>query len=254
MGLLVDQQCFDLMEHGRMGRVVIAAVGAARHDHPIRRRAGLHGADLHRRGMGAQDQAARVGAVGPGQIEGVVVLTGRMVGRNVEGGEVVPVILDVRALGDAEAHIAQDGDDFLDDLADRVDAPRVLRSGRQGDVEALLAQAGVERRPLHGRLAGVQGVCDGILQGVEGLARFAPPVGVKRPQALHLIGDAALLTEGRHAHLFERVQIARRLNGGKQFLTELVDTLHGQASSFRWRCRCRRAAPCRDGRRIPGRD
>ena len=42
-------------------------------------------------------------AVGTLQIEGVVHLARRMLGRDVEGGEVVEVVLDVRPLGDARS-------------------------------------------------------------------------------------------------------------------------------------------------------
>ena len=56
------------------------------------------------------------------QIEGVVHLPRRMLGRDVERVEVVQVVLDVRALGDGEAHVAEDRDDLLDGLADRMDA------------------------------------------------------------------------------------------------------------------------------------
>ncbi len=34
---LIDQQAFDLVEHRRMRRIMVAAEGAARHDDPDRR-------------------------------------------------------------------------------------------------------------------------------------------------------------------------------------------------------------------------
>ena len=71
-------------------------------------------------------------AVGPfGEIEGVVILPRRMLGRNVERGEIVEVGLDVRAFGDREAHIGEDLGDLVGDLAHRVDAAlgeRALRA------------------------------------------------------------------------------------------------------------------------------
>ena len=53
-------QALDLMEHGRMRGVVVAAVCAARRDDAKRRLTVLHGADLHRRRMGAQKFARPV--------------------------------------------------------------------------------------------------------------------------------------------------------------------------------------------------
>jgi hypothetical protein len=60
IGGLVDHQAFDLMEHRRVGRVGILPVGLARNDDADRRCLGFHGADLHRRGMGAQHLALAV--------------------------------------------------------------------------------------------------------------------------------------------------------------------------------------------------
>ena len=55
-----------LVEHRRVRRVVVGAIGAAGDDDADRRRLAEHGADLHRRGMRAQHRAAAVGAV-PGR-------------------------------------------------------------------------------------------------------------------------------------------------------------------------------------------
>ena len=66
------------------------------------------------------------------QIEGVVHLARRMVRRDVEGGEIVEVVLDVRPFGDGEAHLAEDGDDLVDGLADRMDAALGFRAAAAG--------------------------------------------------------------------------------------------------------------------------
>jgi hypothetical protein len=50
----VDHQPLDLVEHGRVRRVVVGAEGAAGHDHPDRRLLRQHGPDLHRRGVRPQ--------------------------------------------------------------------------------------------------------------------------------------------------------------------------------------------------------
>ena len=61
MRALVDHQAFDLVEHRRVGLVGVAAIGAARADHADRRLLRQHGAHLHRRGVGAQQQPRAVG-------------------------------------------------------------------------------------------------------------------------------------------------------------------------------------------------
>ncbi len=54
----IDAEPFELMEDGRVGRVRrVVAVHLAGADDAHRRRRLFHGADLHRRGMGAQQQA-----------------------------------------------------------------------------------------------------------------------------------------------------------------------------------------------------
>ena len=66
------------------------------------------------------------------QIEGVLHLPRRMVGRDVEGGEVVPVVLDVRTLGPGEAHLAEDRDELVHHLADRMQRALGLRAAPAG--------------------------------------------------------------------------------------------------------------------------
>ena len=85
--VLVDDEPLDLMEHRRVGLVGIAAIGAARADHADRRLLRQHGADLHRRRMGAQQFALAVGLAV--EEEGVVHLARRMARREVQLGEIV---------------------------------------------------------------------------------------------------------------------------------------------------------------------
>ena len=119
MGLLVDHQPLDLMEHRRVRRVVVGAVGASRHDDADGRLLDQHRADLDRRGVGPEQQPFAVPALL--EIERVVVLPGGMLGRDIERGEIVEVVLDIGPFGDREPHLAEDRHDFLDGLADGVD-------------------------------------------------------------------------------------------------------------------------------------
>src|ERR1700744_4798848 len=92
--------------------------------------------------MGAQEHAA---AIGPGpQIEGVLHLARRMVWRDIEGGEVLEVVLDIRTFGDAETHLAENGDDLIDSLADRVQATFALGAWRQRQVDRFEGQPSVQ--------------------------------------------------------------------------------------------------------------
>ena len=98
-----------------MGGVVIAAVSPARHDDPDRWFRFHHSANLDRRGMGAEHQTVVV--VRARKVKGIMLLARRMVRGDVERREVMPVILDVRAFGDAELHFPQDRHHLVDGLA-----------------------------------------------------------------------------------------------------------------------------------------
>ena len=118
-------QTLDLVEHRRVRLVAVAAEGAARHDDADRRLLRQHGADLHRARMGAQDHARAVGLLV--EVERIMLLARRMFGGHVECGEIVEVVLDMRAFGDREAEIAPDLHDLLPDLAHRMDRALRLR-------------------------------------------------------------------------------------------------------------------------------
>ena len=78
-----------------------------------------------------------------------MLLPRRMLGRNVELGEVEIVGLDVGTFGDGEAHVGEDLDAFVVDLADGMDAASATGAepNRQRDVGALAGE------PLRQRLA-----------------------------------------------------------------------------------------------------
>ena len=195
MRVLVDDQAFDLVEHRRVGQVRIVAEGAARHDDADRRLLRQHGADLHRARMGAQHHARAVGLLV--EVEGVVLLARRMLGRHVEGGEIVEVVLDMRTLGDREAEIAPDLHDLLPHLAHRMDGALRLRAHRQGDVDLLGGEARFERRLLKRRLARGDRLGDLVLEQIERRARLLALFRRHAAQALHALGDRALLAERR---------------------------------------------------------
>ena len=148
------------------------------------------------------------------EVEGVEHLPGGMLRRDVERLEIVPVVLDVRALGDGKAHVGEDRDDLLGGLADRMDAALGARAGRQGDVDPLGVQPRVERPLGQERAAGRQRRLDLLLERVERLAGLAPLLGRQRAQLLDQLGDAALLAQRRDADLVQGAQDRRRRRRG----------------------------------------
>ena len=102
--VLIDHEPLDLMEHGRVGHVVIAAIHPPWHDHGQRQAPLAQLADLHGRGVRAQQSTVR-------EIERVVHGAGRMVGRNIERLEIMEVVLDLGARGHLEPGVAKQGFD-----------------------------------------------------------------------------------------------------------------------------------------------
>ena len=108
---LINRQHLHLVEHGRVGGIHgVAAIHPPWGDHPHWRWVVLQVADLHRRGVGAQQLAIA-------QIKGVLHVPGGVMLGDVEGREVVVVALDLRPL---RYPISQAGKD-VDDLLDRAD-------------------------------------------------------------------------------------------------------------------------------------
>ena len=71
--------------------------------------------------------------------------------------------------GDREAHVGEDRGQFVDHLADRMDAARFGRrlAHRQRDVDGLGVEAGVERRVLERVPARRERLGDTILEAVD---------------------------------------------------------------------------------------
>ena len=110
--LPVHVESLDLMEARAVGCVgCIAPVTAAGRDDSHGRFLLLHHANLHRRRLRAQQLAGL-------QVERVLRVAGRMIGRRVERVEVVVLGLDVRPIRHRETHRVENIDCSLDDLAD----------------------------------------------------------------------------------------------------------------------------------------
>ena len=101
------------------------------------------------------------------QVERVVVGARGVVRGDVERGEIHPVGFDVGAVGDRAAHGAEDRGDLLHGAADRVDQAGLARARRQGGIEALGRQAGVEFGVLQRGAAGLDQGGQRVLEPVQ---------------------------------------------------------------------------------------
>ena len=108
-----------------------------------RRRLRLHRPDLHRGGLGAEQQAG----AGDVDVQGVLHRARGVVGGDVERLEVVPLVLDLGTLGHPVPHPREDLDDPVLDEAERMQRARARAPAGQGDVDGVGARAARPRRP-----------------------------------------------------------------------------------------------------------
>ena len=93
--------------------------------------------------------------------------------------------LDVRALGDREAHVGEDRDDLVDHLADRMDAAACQRpiADRQRHVGRLGRRAGLECRAAQLRACALERLGDAFFEPVDGRADALALVRRQRARA-----------------------------------------------------------------------
>ena len=156
--------------------------------------------------MGAEQERIQVAG---GHEEGVLHFAGRVVRREIQGLEHVPVVLDLGAFRDVIAEFAEDVHDFLPDDGDGVAGTQFERVA--GHCQVLL------RGEFHGggrglllQLVDLRG--DALLEFVELLPIFPLHLRGDAPELLHQRGDGAFLAEEPDAGLFHFF-----LRGGLEF-------------------------------------
>ena len=200
------------MEHGAVGGVhLILAVDTARRDDADGQRPGLHGVDLHGRGLGAQeDLAVR------GEIEGVRPLPGGVPLVDVQLGEVILLPLHLRAVHDLKAHADEDVLDLIQDVVHGVLVPQLGLPAGQGHVDGLPLQLLLQHGLGHD--------LPPLLQQALDLA--ADLVGQLTHHRALLRGELAHLPQDRgHLALFAQVLDAQLLQ--LFHVVRLEDGLHG---------------------------
>ena len=111
-------------------------------------------------------------------------LTRRMLGREVQGREVVEVVFNVWAIGDGKAHLGKDGGHLIHHLHGRMDTAPTARRRRQGQVETLSSQLGIKGCGFQRGLALGQGGLNPITQAIDQRPLLAAFIGAHRPEPL----------------------------------------------------------------------
>ena len=126
--------------------------------------------------------------------------------------------LDVRTFGDGKAHVAEDGGNLVDNLADGMDAAALGRRLAHGqcNVDRLGDEAGGHGRVLQLGLALAERLGDPVLQAVDRRTLRLPLLGSHGAQRLQKLRDGTLLAERGDAHGLDRLLVVGGGDLGQQ--------------------------------------
>ena len=190
----IDQQALDLVEHGRMRHVRVAAVHLARRDDGQGRPALEHGADLHGGRVGAQHHLVL-------DVQGVLHIAGRVFGGHVERLETVEIGVHLGAGHHLVPHAPEYGAHVLHGQGDGVQRPGPGHAARQAGVEA--GQQGRFLFPLQTGLAFVY-QCGQLLLDLVGRLAEHRALGRRQfGQAGHEFGQPPLAAQKIHPAAFQ---------------------------------------------------
>ena len=108
--VFINYQTFNLMEHRGVGGIIVRAISSARSNNADRRLLAFHRANLHRGSMCADNIAViKIIAIRVRNIESILHLACRVVGRHIQSIKVVELVFNIRAFGNRETHLPEDG-------------------------------------------------------------------------------------------------------------------------------------------------
>ena len=206
--VLVDGKAFDLMEHRRVGLVIVGTIHTARRNDAARCAVLFHMADLHGAGVGAQHVRRAIITLGAVHIERVHLGPRGVVAGDVQRVEVIEIGVDLRTFGNGEPHVGKDRRDLFDHLTDRVDRANARITGRQRHVQPFGFQTFVQRRIAQRLFLGGQGCVDLVLQRVQLGAHDLTLFRRHLAQLAHFQADLAFFANCLHTQIFQRCFIA----------------------------------------------
>ena len=164
-----------------------------------------HGANLHRRGMRAQQPPVR-------KIKRVVHGARRMILRNIQRFEIMEVVLDFRSRGHLESRLGKDPLDAQARARHGMHAARLLAAPGQGHIDGALGELLLRAPPARGGCAAFRAPPEST--AFASLMRW-PAAGRSAadspPKLLSCSVSSPFLPRDSHAHLVQRGE-ARRLD------------------------------------------
>ena len=219
-----------------MRGIAVEPVDAAGRNDADRRLLAHHGADLHRARVRAQHQRRPVGARRLAHVERVMLLARRMLGRNVQFGEVEIVGLDVRPLGDRKTHVGEDFDHLVPDLGNGMDASiaEPALADRQRGVDEFGLQLFRQCPGRQRSLARLKRRRHGIAKRVDRLSVGSLLAGGQLAQLGHQLRHPALLAQRDNPHLLEPLEVRGARDLGQQLGFEFGEVGGHRRSPGTW--------------------
>ena len=182
---------------------------AARRDHAQRRPEFPHAAHLHRRSVGAQQQAVR-------EPERVLHVARRMLRRNIQRVEVVIFGFDFRSVEHGEAERGEKVFDFLLELRDGMQTAGPDPRRRQRHVYPFTRQAAGQRSFFEAAFLDLIFAFEILLHRIQQLARARTFLGRKLSEFLADLSQRSFAPERLHARFFQPFRTAcRRRNAAR---------------------------------------
>ena len=169
-------------------------------------------------------------------VEGVLHAAAGMVGRRIQGREVVPVGLDLGTGGNHIAKAQEDVADLVGDAVDQMTRADLLRAAGHRDVDCGSVDGSFELGCSELGLALFQRRLDRVANLVHGLANRSALFLRDVAHVAQVASKRAGLAHDGHAHFVERGSRLRRLDRGKRLdaqLGELISNCHAFAFPFR---------------------
>ena len=138
-----------------------------------------------------------------------------MVGRNIQGIEIMKFVLDFRSFGHFKTDTFEQAPDAVHDARDRMQTARPLSASGQSDIDPFRLKPLFKLRCLQGLLARLNGFLDRFLGGIDSLAGGRTFFGRQLTKLFQLLCQFAFLAQVFDANRIECRQIIGVVDGFK---------------------------------------